>query len=347
MKRTLLLTGATGFLGRHITAECIAQGVPVVALVRDAGTWPPAWSEGVGESRGLLGSPMEPRNWLEQPGLSDVGTVMHAAGVVRHSRQGAEDTEHVNVESTLQMVRAAHALGARFVLISTSGAVGCFRSPEHVADEHAPFVEGTVGAWPYYLSKIRAEREGRKLADKLGVPMTVIRPPMLLGPGDHRRRSTSQVSRVIERRLPFVPSGGLHFTDIRDVASALVRLTQLESPRDVYHFPGTDLPLSAFFQMVGEVAGEPVRARSASRPLLQGIATATEHLRRVTNVPLPAWLPDPVVLEMASHYWGLSTLWTHTDLGYAPRLPRQTLADTVEWLRGPEASAQQRHSHAA
>jgi hypothetical protein len=46
----------------------------------------------------------------------------------------------------------------------------------------------------------------------------------------------------------------------------------------------------------------------------------------------PSWLPDPVVLEMGTRHWGLTSLFAH-EIGYAPRSPRQTLVDTVEWLR--------------
>lgn len=52
-------------------------------------------------------------------------------------------------------------------------------------------------------------------------------------------------------------------------------------------------------------------------------------------------LPDPVVLEMATCHWGLSTLWSHKELDYRPRAPRQTLVDTVHFIRAecPELGA--------
>ena len=44
-------------------------------------------------------------------------------------------------------------------------------------------------------------------------------------------------------------------------------------------------------------------------------------------------LPDPVVVEMAAHYWGVRSLYAAEDLGYKSRDPRETLRDTVDWLR--------------
>ena len=92
---------------------------------------------------------------------------------------------------------------------------------------------------PYYASKIEAERCARALATRIGVELSIVRPPVLLGPGDHRRRSTSYVQKMLDRKIPLVPPGGMHFTDVRDVASALLELAECARPRDVYHLPGT------------------------------------------------------------------------------------------------------------
>jgi len=48
-------------------------------------------------------------------------------------------------------------------------------------------------------------------------------------------------------------------------------------------------------------------------------------------------LPDPVLIEMAAHYWGARSLYAERDLGFAPRPAAETLADTVRWLRAAAA----------
>lgn len=340
MKRKVLLTGATGFLGRHLTAAFEAEHVPAVALVRATSPWPPSdWAERAGKTTAIFGSALDPTGWRDAAAHAGIGTIIHAAAVVHHSRESVEETMRVNVEGTLQVVRAARDIGARVVLVSAGGTVGCFKRRDLVADEHAPHLDAVVGDWPYYASKLRAEREGQRLAEKLGVDFTVARLPVLLGPQDHRRRSTGHVSRILDGRMPFVPSGGIHFTDVRDVATALARLTRKHTFRSAYHFPGTHVTFATFCQMVGDVTGQRVDARFAPRPLLRGVATAAERMTRYTRLPLPRWMPDPVALEMSSHFWGLGTLWTHKDLHYQARLPRQTLVDTVDWLRAQEAGS--------
>ncbi|MBZ4399881.1 NAD-dependent epimerase/dehydratase family protein [Myxococcus sp. AS-1-15] len=313
-----LVTGASGFLGRNLLE---VLGDDAIALVR---------SPLDAKVQQVSGTPMEPDAWLSQ--AKGTRVVIHAAGMVHHSRHHAEEMVRFNIDSSLAMVRAAKALDARMVLVSTSGTVGCFPYATIEADEHSLYAEGVVGRWPYYLSKIRAEEQSRKLAKQLGVELTVVRPPVLLGPGDTLGRSTTNVARVLNGRLPFIPAGGIAFTDVRDVAHALAKLARRDTWRDTYHLPGTSLSLRTFFERVGEVAGIKVDKPDVPTLVVQGLA------KLGSKVPLKK-LPDPVVLEMSTCHWGFKTLWSHEELDYQPRAHRQTLSDTVAWLRQSQPRA--------
>jgi nucleoside-diphosphate-sugar epimerase len=157
---------------------------------------------------------------------------------------------------------------------------------------------------------------------------------VLLGPDDHRLRSTGYVQKVLEQKIPAIPSGGMHFTDIRDVATALVRIAAIAAPRDIYHLPGCNCSLAEFIAMITEISGVPSTTLRLPAFAALGLAKIGARLPK-----LPHWLPDPVVLEMSTCYWGLTSLFAH-ELGYAPRSARQTLSDTIEWLRGRDAHSQ-------
>ena len=326
-----LVTGGTGFLGRHVlfALRRLQPDARLLVLVRDAAAWrAQEWAAELGAVE-LLEGPLTPTDaWREDPRLDGVRGIFHMAAVVNHSRSAIDETFRTNAAGTTAMVELAAQLGCRLLFVSTSGIVSCARRAGEGALEDGEFRDAVVGGWPYYASKIAAEREARALADRLGVELVVVRPPVLLGPGDHRFRSTVNVLRVLRGRVPAIPRGGMHFADVRDAAAAIVRAMLLPAPRPVYHLVGTVSSLDAFFNAVAAAAG----LRRTWRVLPSSLMVAAARLNRRLGSPLHV-LPDPVLLEMASHHWDHRSRYAEPELGYASRPPEQTLRDTVEWLR--------------
>jgi nucleoside-diphosphate-sugar epimerase len=239
-----------------------------------------------------------------------------------------------NVDGLLNMIRLAARYQCRVVYISTSGTVGCFRKPEQWADEEAPYCEKEVGDWPYYASKIEAERKAIKLANQLAVELVILRPPILLGPGDHRHRATGHIRRMMHGKLPFILNGGMHFVDVRDVVPAMIQAMERPNPKPIYHLTGTECSIPEFFKMVGEVAGvapPKVKLPPYLAKMISGAASQLENL--LPKKSKSNFLPDPVVFEMATKYWGLRSRWAEAELNYHPRDPKETLTDTVVWLK--------------
>ena len=300
---TWLLTGATGFLGRHVLEQ----------LDREPGALTVAPFQG-----DITVQPGE----LPEP----LSGIVHLAALVSHRRGDAARVMLVNVEGTLNMIRLAARHRCRMVFVSTSGTVGCFREPDRTAFEDAPFSEAETRHWPYYRSKIEAERQGRALAEQLGVQLVVVRPPILLGPGDHRRRSSAHVKRLMDGQVPFVIHGGMHFADVRDVAAALIRIMRLPAPRPVYHLPGIQCSIEEFYRQVAELAG----VRPPRRAIPYRLARAAALVSSTLHLHL---LPDPTLVEMAAHFWGLGSRYAESELGYRTRPGTETLRDTIHWLR--------------
>jgi len=331
MSRPYLVSGASGFAGRHLL-QARAANTATVALVRDKRAWARLdWSSGLEHVEVVEGTVTDTLNWADQ--LPPLGGIFHLAALVRHSRHKAEEVYATNVDGSLNMVRLAASHRCRLVMLSTSGTVGCCDNPKVFADENAPFCEDTVAGWPYYHSKIVAERQMRQLADRLRVELVIIRPPMLLGPGDHRFRSTSNVLRMLRGRLPFLIHGGIHFIDVRDAAQAILRVMELPQPRPIYHLDGTCSSIRDFFAMIEAVSGVRAPRRVLPLRLARPLAAADEWLGVRLRGGALHLFPDPVVIEMASHYWGTKSLYAASELDYKSRDPRRTLRDTVNWLR--------------
>jgi len=328
-----LITGATGFLGRHVLTALDAEGSHVVhALVRNPAGW--ASENWTGDLKGvaLVAGGVTETSWHDDGCLENLDGIFHLAAVVRHTRENSEEVYETNVEGTLAMVRLAAKRKCRMVFVSTSGTVGVFGKPHEWADEHAPYQEKRVKGWPYYDSKIQAEKKARALAVELGVELVIIRPPVLLGPGDHRFRSTGHVVRHVMKRLPFLIQGGIHFVDIRDASKALLEAMRTEGPQPVYHLSGTSCSIVAFFKMVESASG--VRGPRLRLPHSLAMAVAHGVKQIATHVPgvKESPLPDPVVFEMAGCYWDVRSRYAALELGFVNREAQATIDDTVAWI---------------
>lgn len=323
----VLVTGARGFLGRHLLHALRTEwpDASIIALVRSAAAWrAESWTHAHPDVTLIEGRLEEVAQWAGRPEVRTLDALIHMAATVQHKRTGDPDQGAEDVAATVEMVRLAARTGARMVHLSTSGTVGCSTDPSAAPDELAPFCTDVIADWPYYARKVEAERAARAIATELGVTLVILRPPVLLGPDDHRGRSTQHVRRLLAGRLPFVVQGGIHYADVRDIATAIVRSTRAPTPQPVYNLPGTSSSLVEFFALVAEVAGRRPPRFVLPAALGRSIARALRPLHV---------LPDPVVFEMAAHHWGMGSRYALADLGYRSRPARETIADTVTWLR--------------
>jgi dihydroflavonol-4-reductase len=319
-----LVTGGTGFLGRHL----LPATPGALTLVRARSRWEavaqfPEYENAVP----IFGEVAAPDQWSAH--VEGVSTIVHMAALVRHSRRGADEVYRTNVDGTLAMVRLASQLGARLIFISTSGTVGCFPTPELQADEDAPYCSDTIKRWPYYDSKMRAEIQARELAGKLGVELVIARLPVLLGPGDHVGRSTHLIARLMAGNQRFLMRGGIAFTDVRDVATGLATIIATDAPRPLYHLAGTNWSLSEFFLRCADLANAEVPRIYLPAVVARLMARMADDAARLVGAR--SWFPDPVVVEMASRYWGFRSRWAH-EIGFAARPASATLHDTITWL---------------
>ncbi|MGV3522775.1 MAG: NAD-dependent epimerase/dehydratase family protein [Candidatus Sericytochromatia bacterium] len=337
-----LITGATGFLGRHLLehVETHYPEITAIPLVRDVASWSAqTWTAAL-RPRPLIQAGLNDPVDHAHPALQEsLDGIFHLAALVRHSRHDSDPVYAVNLEGTLNMVRLAAAARCRLVYVSTSGTVGVFDSRHEWADEHAPYQERQIAGWPYYDSKLKAERAARQLAAELGVELVIIRPPVLLGPGDHRFRSTGHIIRYLRGRLPFLIRGGMHFIDIRDAAGALMRAMQHPSPQPVYHLSGVACSIDSFFAMVQQASGVAPPRFHLPHPLALVLAKGASRLARALG-KAESPLPDPVVVEMAGKYWDVRSRYAAQDLGFVNRNGQETLTDTVRWLYAHHAKLQ-------
>lgn len=320
-----LVTGATGFLGAHLVAALLHAKDDVVALCRE--DEPELEDLGVTVKRGDI---------LDAASVSAAGEgcsgLFHCAGKVSRRPEDAEALYRIHVEGTKTVLGAAKAAGVkRAVVASTSGVVAVSDDPDFIAteDDEAPLA--LISRWPYYRAKLYAERAALAM-NALDFEVICVNPTLLLGPGDLRGSSTEDVRLFLERRIPAVPSGGLSFVDARDAAEAMRLAMALGVPGERYLLGACNLTIREFFARLSRVSGVP--APWLPMPRARELASwGARHLERAAGALGISMPVDAVSLDMAQRHWYLDATRAETVLGWLPRDPSQTLADTVQDLR--------------
>lgn len=328
--RTVLVTGATGFLGKAVVPRLAAAGHRVRMLGRSA---PGGELRAQGEFvQGDLGDRAACKR-----ALAGVDVLYHLAGRVSFDPADGPAMYALHVAGTRGLLEEVRARGGlqRLVLASTSGTTAVSRT-EHVAtEEDLPPVE-VVGRWPYYLSKIYEERLVLEFARKHGLPVVVLNPSLLLGPGDERLSSTWTVMKFLQRDLPAMPNGGMSFVDVRDAADAFVAALD-RGEVGGKHLLGVNMSMSEFFGRLERLSGVPApRLRLPSKVNVVG-AKLLEKLAEARGRE-PAL--DAASVEIAEHWFWVDARKAERELGFSPRDPQETLQDTVLDLlsRMPEQS---------
>ena len=210
---TVLVTGAAGFLGSHVTDLLLGRGEQPRVLVRPAERVRPSAAADVDVRFADIGDRAAIR-----AALTGVDRVVHCAA--RTGTWGPEaEFQRTNVQGLEILVKEALAAGVqRIVHVSSITVHGI--DVRGTADENAPLRNSPN---PYSRSKVAGEQLLQRMILEDGAPVTIVRPGWIYGPGD--AASFARVARMVEKgRMVMVGSGENHLPLIyvHDVAQGIV-----------------------------------------------------------------------------------------------------------------------------
>ncbi len=319
----LLVTGGTGFLGTHLVPKLVAAG----HAVRLIGRSQPTGAAYAGTE--YVPGDLKHRDAVRRA-LEGVDAVYHLAGLVSFQPKDARKMFELHVDSTRELLRDVREAGVkRVVLASTSGTIAVSKEAQ-VRDESADYPITVVGQWPYYLSKIYEEKLALEYCRKHAIPLVVLNPSLLMGPGDDRLSSTWTVVKFLNREIPAMPGGGISFVDARDAADAFV---QALTRGEVYgrHLMGVNMSMKDFFQRLERLSGVPApRLKLPAQVNVLG----GKLLERWAKVRGTTPTLDPQEIDIGEHWFWLDASKAEAQLGFRARDVQETLAETVQHIYG-------------
>lgn len=258
----VLVTGATGFIGRRLVERLQKDGAEVIALARDSLHGLPA---GV---RPVYGDILSPES------LGDHGQgcdrLFHLAALITFDPQKRGDLIKVNAEGTAIILEAARRWKIRrSVVLSSACTIGLSYSPHRLLAEDAPLEDKLLEANPYMESKVLAEIEAFKAAGEQEV--VVVNPTTVYGPGDWRLNSGTLVLMIAGSRVLPIPPGGSNVVDVDDVVEGILAAGERGETGRRYILGGENLTFPQIFRIIAEAVG-----------------------RSPVRIPIPGWMRKPL-----------------------------------------------------
>ncbi|GGG61546.1 NAD-dependent epimerase/dehydratase family protein [Hymenobacter glacieicola] len=275
----VLVTGAGGFLGRHLVQELLGRGYSVRALVRPGSNrmpspLPPLSSLGVEVREGDLCQPASVQ------GLAvGCSAIMHAAARAEVNPARNPAVWEANVSGTETILHLARqAAVERFVFVGTANVFG-YGSRLQPGDETRPYAGQGYGL-DYMDSKRAATDRVLQAVAQWHLPAVLVHPTFMLGPGDAKPTSNALLLELYRGKLPGYPPGGKNYVHVRDVAVATANALTQGRIGESYILGYQNLSYREAFTLMARLMGvrPPTRPIPALLARLYGVACDVQAL---------------------------------------------------------------------
>ena len=330
---TVLVTGAAGFLGSHVTDVLLARGEQPRLLIRPGESVRTSTRGEVDVWRGDIGD----RSILDSA-LVGVDRVLHCAARCGPWGPPAE-YESTNVRALETLVRAALTAGVRR-LVHVSSITVHGNDVRGAADEAAPLREEPN---PYSRSKVAGERLLERMIEHDRAPVTIVRPGWIYGPRDGA--SFARIARMIEKgQMMLVGVGENHLPLIyaRDAARGVVLASEAGQAVGRSYLLINDEPVTQrdYVTAIAAALGAPTPTRHIPYRFGLMLGAGAEALARLTRRRTA-----PPVMRYGMQLLGGENRFDITrarhELGFTPRVDlAEGVRRSVAWYRATYGMAE-------
>ncbi len=332
MPSQILITGATGFIGRQLTGDLAAAGKRVRVLARNPGKARDLFDSRVEIVAGDICDPAS----LEQA-CRGIETVYNIAGIYKFGLRHRHELWQANVEGAENIFRSAATARVGRVVHLSSG--GTLRKTVPLDDIDSALLDETdFPATPprfcsYKASKWHAEQRALEWTRR-GLPVVIASTTCPIGTGDETPTPTGQIVRdFLQRKFPFYCRTGLNFIGVADLSEGLQVVAASGKVGERYLLSGENLWLKEFLDLLSEETGLAAPRVCLPNALIRLIGVAGEACDFLN----PRSTSARVCLEtsvQAERIQFFSNAKARNELGWKPAGSiRASMMEAIAWFR--------------
>jgi dihydroflavonol-4-reductase len=323
-KKTVFVTGGTGFVGAHLISALTERGDRVKALSRPSSNRSLTHGMAV---EWVSGDLLEPGTYTQA--IQGCHTVFHCAADYRLFSRESSSMYRTNVEGTRALLAACREYEVPKIVYTSSVAALAVPEPGLVSKESDRTVlEKVVGH--YKRSKFLAQEAALEFACN-GLPVTIVNPSTPIGPGDIKPTATGKIIvDFLQRKMPAYLDTGLNLVPVEDVALGHLQAEALGKAGEIYILGHLNLTLKEILEMLASVTGLP----APKIRIPYGVAWTVGLLDTVVEGYLMGKQPQVPLdgVRMARKKMFFDHSKAQRDLGFQPGSVRMALTRAVEWF---------------
>src|SRR5215467_14550094 len=321
MSEKILVTGAAGFLGSHVTRQLVARGADVRVLLRQSSN-----------NRAIADLPLEyvtgdlrDAASLDRA-MKDVKRVFHVAADYRLWCKRPQDIYDSNVGGTKNLLQAAKRASVdQFVYTSTVATIAVDR-PQAPNESTDAKLDEMVGH--YKRSKWMAEKEVLAAA-RAGFPAVVAMPTTPVGPWDWKPTPTGKIMRdFLNGKMPGYVETGLNFVGVEECAAGHILVSEKGIVGERYLLGAENLTLKSVLDILSKITGLPAPSWKISHRMALGVAYAETAFSRLIGrepqIPVEG-------VQIAQHMMFVDCARAPRELGFQPGSVPAAFERAVRW----------------
>ncbi|MEZ4379738.1 MAG: NAD-dependent epimerase/dehydratase family protein [Nannocystaceae bacterium] len=314
------ITGATGFIGGHVARQLLAAGHSVVVLART-----PAKASALAEAGAeVVAGDVTDRASLVEP-MRGCDGVFHIAAWYEVGAKDSSRASAINIDGTRNVLEVMRELAIPKGVYTSTIAVHSDTRGELVDETYrydGPHLS------EYDRTKWIAHYEVALPMMREGLPLVIVQPGVVYGPGDH---STIQLTfnDYVRGKLPMTPKQtAFCWAHVEDIARGHIQAMERGAPGESYILAGPALPLTEVLAMAESITGIKAPRMTAPPAMLRGMSAVMSVVEKV--VPVPTTMRSETMRVSAGTTYIASAAKAERELGFEVRPVEEGLRETLE-----------------